>query len=239
MRERSADVYDLLDVARGRDTEVEAADVARLVRAHLPEATSILDVACGTGIHLSHLRDQFEVAGVDLDPSMLAVAERRLPGVPLAVGDMRSFDLGRRFDAVTCLFSSIGYVHTRDDLRDAVGAMVRHLVAGGVLVVEAWFHPHQWIDGHLAAEAATGDGVAVGRVSRSRRDGDLSEIEFTFAVARPSGVETFTESHTLRLWEVDDYRRAMEAAGLVVHHDPPWLRGRSLFVGVAPQVQAG
>jgi len=34
-------------------------------------------------------------------------ARTRLPGVPLFEGDMRSFELDRRFDAVTCLFSAI------------------------------------------------------------------------------------------------------------------------------------
>ena len=45
---------------------------------------------------------------------MLGIARHRLPGVPLHLADMRDFDLPERFDAVTCLFSSIGYLTTDD-----------------------------------------------------------------------------------------------------------------------------
>lgn len=57
---------------------------------------------------------------------------------------MRSFDLGRRFDAVTCLFRSIGYMPTVEDLSAAVATMARHLVDGGVLVVDGWVRPDAW-----------------------------------------------------------------------------------------------
>ena len=35
---------------------------------------------------------------------------------------MTAFDLGKTFDLVTCLFSSIGYVKTLENLARAVGA---------------------------------------------------------------------------------------------------------------------
>jgi SAM-dependent methyltransferase len=72
---------------------------------------------------------------------MLEVAVGRLPGVPLHEVDMLTMDLGRRFDAVTCLFSSIGYAHTPERLQAAVATMARHLEPGGVLVLEPWLWP--------------------------------------------------------------------------------------------------
>ena len=74
--------------------------------------TSLLDVACGTGGHLVHLRRWYEVMGVDIDAGMLDEARRRLPGDTFVEGDMRSFRLHRTFDAVSCLFSSIGYMRS-------------------------------------------------------------------------------------------------------------------------------
>ena len=76
-------------------------------------ARALLDVACGTGKHLERLAQDHSVEGMDLDAALLELALRRLPGVPLHQADMTSFELGRRFDAVVCLFSSIGYVKTR------------------------------------------------------------------------------------------------------------------------------
>ena len=86
---------------------------------------------------------------------------------------MRSFELGRRFDAVTCLFSAIGYMLRRDDLDAAMATMARHLEPGGVLVVEPWFHPDGWIDGHVGADTANGPGIAVARVSRGLASPDV------------------------------------------------------------------
>ena len=65
--------------------------------------------------------------------------------------DMTDFDLGRRFDALVCMFSSIGYAKTEERLRAAAEAMGRHLEPGGVLVVEPWLAPDDWQDGHVAA----------------------------------------------------------------------------------------
>jgi SAM-dependent methyltransferase len=175
--ELSADVYDLIHRAQGKDYAAEAAQVAHEVRARKADAASLLDVACGTGGHLLYLRDDFSVGGVELDPAMLEVARRRLPEAELHAGDMRTFDMGRRYDAVTCLFSAVGYMLRREDLDLAMATMARHLVPGGVLIVEPWFHPDQWFDGHVVADAANEVDVAVARVSRSTRDGNTSRFE--------------------------------------------------------------
>ena len=232
--ELSADMYDLMHRARGKDYAAEAAQVSREVRARHPGASSLLDVACGTGSHLLHLRSDFSVSGVELASSMLEVARGRLPDVELHLGDMRTFDMGRRYDAVTCLFSAIGYMLRREDLDLAMATMARHLSPGGVLVVDPWFHPEQWFDGHVVADAANEAGLAVARVSRSTRDGTISRFEFHYAVARPEGIDTFMEPHAMGLWTVEEYSGAMQSTGLAVEHDPVGLIGRGLFIGVAP-----
>ena len=104
----SSHIYDLIYQAIGRSYLDEAAVVDQIIQGH-KEAASLLDVACGTGGHLRHLRSRYEVVGLDLDPGMLEQAAAALPGVELVEGDMRSFRLARRFDAVVSLFSSIGY----------------------------------------------------------------------------------------------------------------------------------
>ena len=85
------------------------------------------------------------MSGLDLDPQLLAIARERLGDVELHEGDMTAFSLGRRFDVVTCLFSSIGYVGTVERLDDAIAAMAAHLNPGGVLIVEPWLTPEAWM----------------------------------------------------------------------------------------------
>src|SRR5690554_4042599 len=94
-----------------------------LVRTIHPEARSLLDVGCGTGKHLETLQDFFEVERLDLNADLLEIARDRCPGVPLHLASMVDFRLDRSFDVVACLFSSIGYVRTVENLRSAIASM--------------------------------------------------------------------------------------------------------------------
>ena len=53
MFSNSTDLYDA--IYSWKDYANEAAIIKRLIDQELPEATSILDVACGTGEHIRHL----------------------------------------------------------------------------------------------------------------------------------------------------------------------------------------
>lgn len=230
--ERTAEAYDLIQASRGRSYEAHAVALTTLVRERNPAAASLLDVACGTGIHLSHFRESFaDIAGVDLSAAMLARARDRVPGVPLHLADMLDFDLGRTFDVVTCLFSSIGYFQDRGEFRVAIANMARHVASGGLLIVEPWIHPDQWTVPHLVAEAANAPGISVGRVSTNGRRGHVSTFDLHWTIATADGVEYIVEPHALGLYTIDEYAAAMRDAGLVVDHDPVGLIGRGLFVG--------
>jgi dTDP-3-amino-3,4,6-trideoxy-alpha-D-glucopyranose N,N-dimethyltransferase/N-dimethyltransferase len=193
----------------------------------------LLDVACGTGRHLELLDGRFgHCEGVDIDPAMLDVARRRVPDVRLHVGDMTSFDLGRRFDAVICMFASIGYVRTPERLDAAVGAMAGHLEPGGVLVVEPWLSPEMIEEPLVRMQTAEATGVVVARSSRMRVEGTVSHMEFAYLVTTPDGSETFVEEHVMGLFTPDRYREALEGAGLAAEFLTPGPLGRGLAVGV-------
>jgi len=231
--EQTAFAYDIVHASRGRDDEAQSARVAEIVRARRPSAKTLLDVACGTGAHLQHFQREFAVAGVDLSEAMLRRARERLPDVELHQGDMRSFTLDRTFDAVTCLFSSIGYLLTLDDVALAVANMRGHLVDGGVLIVEPWIHPAEWRDGHRVAEAGNAEGVAVARVSVSGRRGTTSWFDLYWTTATDDGVDSVIEHHELGLYTVEEYTDALTSAGFAVEHDPVGLIGRGLFIASA------
>lgn len=233
MYEHSPAAYEVLHAARGKDYGREAEEVLARIRRHRPEARSLLDVACGTGLHLAAFAGVgFDVEGVELSEAMLAVARDRLPGIPLHQGDMRTFRLGRRFDAVVCLFSAIGYMTTLDDLATAFTTMGHHLVDGGVLVVEPWFRPEDWHDGSVFAESATDGDLAVARVSRSCREGDQSLIEMHYAVATPERTWAFSEIHRMGLFTTDQQLEVYRDAGFDIEHEARGISGRGLFVGV-------
>jgi SAM-dependent methyltransferase len=231
---KSARFYDA--IYSFKDYATEAAKVDTLIKERNPSARTLLDVACGTGLHLEHLRRRYEVEGLDLDPSLLAIAAERLANVPLHEGDMVNFDLGRRFDAVVCLFSSIGYVKTATNLERAVVSMANHLEPAGVLVLEPWITPDMWQEGHLGAVFVDEPDLKIARVNLGEQDGRLSRFVFHYLVLTSDGVERFEEPHELGLFTREEYRSAFRPAGLDVEHDPEGLMGRGLYVGCAPAV---
>jgi SAM-dependent methyltransferase len=224
---RSADLYDAF-YDTFKDYEAESARVRELIG---PGWRTLLDVACGTGRHLALLRGDLEVSGLDLDPELLAIARERLPGVELYEADMVAFDLGRRFDVVTCLFSSIGYVVTEERLRAAIACMAQHLEPGGVLIVEPWLAPDVWRAGHVAMLTVDEPERKAVRITRAGRRDDVSLLEFDYLVVTPARAEHFTEHHEMGLFTDAQYRAAFEAAGLAVAHDPEGLMGRGLYLG--------
>ena len=93
-------------------------------------------MGCGTGLHLSHLRERFAAEGLDLSQEMLDLARTRCPGVAFHQGSLIEFDLGKRFDVVTCLFGSIAYALNPADLQRAAKRLSSHVRTGGAVVVE-------------------------------------------------------------------------------------------------------
>jgi ubiquinone/menaquinone biosynthesis C-methylase UbiE len=148
---KTAQWYDKIYLSM-KDYGAEADKLTAIIRAYQRSpGHCLLDVACGTGLHLASLQQHFQVEGLDLDEGLLAIARQRLPDVPLHRADMTNFDLGRSFDVVTCLFSAIGYVKTLAKLSRAIQCMVRHLIPGGVVLIEPWFTPETWHPGTVSA----------------------------------------------------------------------------------------
>jgi hypothetical protein len=124
-------------------------------------------------------------------------------------------------------------MRTPDRLFAAVACMARHLLPGGVLVVEPWIEPEKFIGGTPHALFVDQPDLKLARVNVSYViDGTISVLDFHYLVATPAGVEYFTERHELGLFPPRLYAEAFAAAGLQTTHDPVGLDGRGLYIGV-------
>lgn len=230
---KSAAFYDAIYAFK--DYEGEANRLHDLIQQHKQsDSAALLDVACGTGRHLTHLCTLYAAEGLDLDPALLAIARQRLPDLAFHEGDMVTFDLGRQFDAITCLFSAIGYVRPLAQMQAAVGNMACHLRPGGVLIVEPWFTPATWHPGTVHATFVNQPDLKIARMNISGVRDNLAIVDFHYLIGTPDGIEYFAEHHELALYTHEEYRAAFGAAGLRVVHDAEGLTGRGLYIGLQP-----
>lgn len=233
MFSKSADFYDAIYAAVGKDYVREVETLHALIQEHKRSGDNrLLDVACGTGSHILHLREHYEVAGLELDPNLLNVARHRCPDVSFYQGDMADFQIDRQFDVITCLFSSIGYVKTLERLRQAVAAMKRHLRSSGLLIVEPWFAPDDMRSGYVHGVFVDQPDLKIARMSVTEIAGKVSSFDFHYLVATPNGVEHSVEHHALGLFTHEEYLSAFHACGLEAIHDAKGLDGRGLYIGI-------
>lgn len=239
MYEQIAAIYDFI-YTRRKDYAAEAAYVHNLIQARRPGLRgSLLDVACGTGLHLAAWRDWYMLTGLDASPAMLTQARQRCPDVPFHVGDMRTFDLGRTFDIVTCLFSAVGHLPDLPALQQAVANMARHLAPGGLLIYEPFITPEQTRDRYFGGELHVADTQAVSRLSHTRVQGRQAHIAFHHLIASADGVQYVVAHETMSLITIEEHLAACAAAGLQVEYDPVGLDRRGLYIGVKTSYHPG
>lgn len=98
----------------------------------------VLDLACGNGRHLVHLR-ACGARGIGLDYSAFLLGEAtRLLGTSrgLVRADMRAIPFTGVFDAVVNFFTSFGYFLDRDDNLHVVQGVARALKPGGRFFID-------------------------------------------------------------------------------------------------------
>lgn len=212
-----------------------AADARRLhdlIQTLRPGSRTLLDVACGTGRHLEQLQEHYDVEGLDLSERLLVGARRRCPTAMLHRGDMREFEVGRRFDVVTCLFSAVAYLPDAPALAQAVQTMARHLAPGGLLIVEPWFTPETyWVD-RLTVNALNSDAYKGVWMYVSKRFDQRAVLDIHYLIGGVNGIEYFVERHDLALFGRGEIMASFEIARCKAQYDAVGLRGRGLYVGV-------
>ncbi len=142
--------------ASGADVHGEAAFVAGL------EPSSVLDAGCGSGrVAIELSRRGIPVVGVDRDPSMIATARLRGPGIAFEVADVSEVDLGRTFGLVV-MAGNVPLFTPKGTQALLVAGCARHLGVGGLLV--AGFQ----LEGRYPVTAYDADCRAAGLVLEGR-----------------------------------------------------------------------
>jgi len=123
---------------RGRNRLIDWA-----LRRYFPEARSLFELGCGTGVVLAALhasRPELELAGGEPFAAGLEVARSRLPDVPLYQLDGRRLPFEQEFDVVGA-FDVLEHI---DEDEEVLAQMHQATRPGGGILVSVPQHPWLW-----------------------------------------------------------------------------------------------
>jgi SAM-dependent methyltransferase len=139
---RHAELYDLFYADKPYVNE--AAFIHQCIQTFNPNAKKMLELACGTGTH-SLLLEQYgyQIIATDYSLDMLGRAKQKAQKTNSRVDfrhqDMRALDVSERpFDVIICLFDSIGYVATNENILQVLKGVYHHLAFNGIFLFEFW-----------------------------------------------------------------------------------------------------
>jgi SAM-dependent methyltransferase len=187
----------------------------------------LLDVACGSGRHAREFAALgWQVTGVDYSPDLLERA--RAAGIDVHEQDMRRLDIpGAPFDAVTCLFDSIGYPQDNDGVIAALEGMRRH----GHRVAVEFLHAPALLahsDPVRVRRWELLDGSELLRVSETEIDAPAMTMHVSYDVVElraDGGFARERERQSNRFFAVEEMRALMALAGLRVERFVPAYEG--------------
>ncbi len=134
--ETYANLYDLFH--SNKNYEKESQDILNLVTNLEPTAKiqSILDMGCGTGMHLEALsRLGLKCYGYDLSVGMLEIAKRRCPEV-IFYSEIDSLKLN--VDLAVAMFDVISYILNEEALESFFQGAFNQLRPGGYFYADSW-----------------------------------------------------------------------------------------------------
>lgn len=229
----TGEIYDL--IYANKDYAGQAAHIAELINAECESGGNrVLEAACGTGTYMQYLGEHFSVDGFDLSIEQVESAKKKMPAARIFQADMLDFDIGEQYDAVICLFSSIGYLQTKENLDKAISNFAKHIKPGGLVIVEPWLKAEDLKPGHISIEENQNDHLAIQRMGMLTREGSITTLVMHHMVGTDDGIDHFVETHQLALYTDEEFANAYQKAGLDMRIDHAGLTGRGLYIGKKP-----
>ncbi len=215
------------------DYEKEAAQFRAAIEKYsdVPVRT-ILNLGCGGGHIDFHLKENYDVTGVDISDGMLGNARKLNPGVEYLKDDMRFADLGRQFDAVI-IADSIIYMLSHQDLQAAFRTAFAHLKPGGIFCTYIEELPGEFTESTYTHQARKRGACEITLIEH-KWDPDPTDMGFEFLfiyIINESGnVRVETDRHRCGLFPLATWKSLLAESGFRVKSLKPQETGMVHFL---------
>jgi SAM-dependent methyltransferase len=218
----------------------EAKFVHELLATHAPNAKSILELGCGTGIHATLLAELgYEVYGVDLSEGMLEQAQQKSNSLSpelssrlqFSQGDVRNVRVDRTFDVAISLFHVISYQTSNKDLEDAIITAKIHLKPGGIFLFDCWYGPTVLSDRPaVRVKRLEDEEILVTRVAEPvmYANDNLVDVNYQVFIKNKAtqAVEELNETHKMRYLFKPEIEYFLEKNKMKLLDCGEWMTGK-------------
>lgn len=221
--------YNLL--YQDKDYSKESDYIQSLLQKFVPQAKKILELGCGTGKHAKLLNKKgYEVFGIDLSQKMINQAKSL--DVNCSIGDVRSFRVKQKFDAVLSLFHVASYQTSNKDISDFFETASYHLTPKGILIFDVWYK-----DAVLAQlpekriKKLENDEIEVTRycIPEHIQEQSLVKVHYKIEITdkKSNQKEIIEECHPMRYFSKEEIDSLAELFGISIIAQEEWLTGKN------------
>lgn len=234
---RNKNIYSAF--ARGYDTvmrdvnyELWANYILDLLQKFKSPGRNWLNCACGTGSCESFWQQAgYHLTGIDQSAAMIAAAREKYPSAKMRfeVMDMTELRLEESFDVVTCLYDSLNYLTTAEDVQAFIGGVASHLSDQGLFIFDVATEANILENFSQVTYAENFPDFAYIWENQYNLETKICRSDFHFFYQTgETGFERESETHFQRMYASSELARWLRQAGLEFlaaydgfSHDPP------------------
>lgn len=187
------------------------------------ETVDLLDLACGEGSFAVAMSAQgHSVTGIDQSEQMIKLARKRArkadAPVDFFVEDMRSITFNEAFDLVTCLFDSLNYLLTVQDLHQVFRNANRALRKNGLFIFDMntiYGLAVDWMRQETYIQNEAEDFIEIHRMDFDHEN-QIATMQITIFTKQGDLWERIDETHQERGYPIADIQFLLNQSGFEI-----------------------
>jgi len=192
--------------------------IDKLFAVHNYRPKSILDIACGTGSATVLLAQKgYSMSGIDRAREMILKAREKSKklGVNILLWqqDMEHLAVSKPYDAALCLYDSINYIITEEDMSQFFQRVSEALVPNGIFIFDITTEYNIVKHFHMKTFAETEENFSyIWRNMYSHKE-KLCKTILTFFLKDNDQYQKYEELHIQKIYTVSEIKNLLEQAG--------------------------